>query len=191
MKSLIAASAIEHRDVDKGVMLESYIAAMAEGRNEAVAGLFQETKAAVYGFSLSILKNMQDAEDVLQDTYIQIFRASGNYQPNGNPMPWIFTITRNLALMKLRERKRIQSTPEESWEWPDDGSPITAEDKLVLSAAMETLSEEERQITMLHAVAGFKHREIADILELPLPTVLSKYHRALRKLRIRLKESEK
>mgnify|MGYP000863661410 FL=1 len=186
MKPLFKSPAFEHRDVDKGAMLESYIAAMAEGRKDAVTGLFQQTKAAVYGFSLSILKNMQDAEDVLQDTYIQIYRASGKYQPKGNPMPWIFTITRNLALMKLRERKKIQIIPPESLDWPDDGSPITAEDKLVLSAAMETLSEEERQIIMLHAVAGFKHREIAELLELPLPTVLSKYHRALRKLRIRL-----
>ena len=186
MKSIFPVPTIEHRDVDKGEMLESYITAMAEGRKDAVAGLFQQTKAAVYGFSLSILKNMQDAEDVLQDTYIKIYRASGNYKPNGNPMPWIFTITRNLSLMKLRERKKVQIIPEEGWNLLDDGPPITAEDKLVLSAAMDTLSEEERQIIVLHAVAGFKHRETADLLELPLPTVLSKYHRALRKLRIRL-----
>lgn len=186
MKSIFPVPAIEHRDVDKGEMLESYITAMAEGRKDAVAGLFQQTKAAVYGFSLSILKNMQDAEDVLQDTYIKIYRASGNYKPNGNPMPWIFTIARNLSLMKLRERKKIEIIPWEGWNWPDDGSPITAEDKLILAAAMETLSEEERQIIMLHAVAGFKHREIAGLMELPLPTVLSKYHRALRKLRIKL-----
>lgn len=186
MKSLFSTPAIENRDVDKGAMLESYIAAMAGGRKDAVAGLFQQTKAAVYGFSLSILKNMHDAEDVLQDTYIRIFMASGNYKPNGNPMPWIFTITRNLSLMKLRERKKIRIIPEESWDWPDDSPQVTAEDKLVLSAAMEKLSEEERQIIMLHAVAGFKHKEIADLLDLPLSTVLSKYHRALQKMRKRL-----
>ena len=55
---------------------------------------------------------------------------------------------------------------------------------------MTRLSDEERQIVVLHAVAGFKHREIADIVELPLPTVLSKYHRALKKLRAFLEKGE-
>ena len=53
---------------------------------------------------------------------------------------------------------------------------------------MERLSDEERQIVMLHAVAGFRHRETAALLTLPLPTVLSKYQRALKKLRTILKE---
>jgi RNA polymerase sigma-70 factor (ECF subfamily) len=48
---------------------------------------------------------------------------------------------------------------------------------------MERLSDEERQIIVLHAVAGFKHREIGEMLDLALPTVLSKYHRAIKKLR--------
>ena len=55
---------------------------------------------------------------------------------------------------------------------------------------MEALSDEERQIVALHALSGFRHREIAEVLELPLATVLSKYHRALKKLRSRLAPSE-
>lgn len=53
----------------------------------------------------------------------------------------------------------------------------------MLTECMNRLSDEERQIVMLHAVSGFKHREIAAILELSLPAVLSKYNRALKKLR--------
>ena len=53
-------------------------------------------------------------------------------------------------------------------------------------AALELLDAEERRIVLLHAVTGWKHREIASLLELPLPTVLSKYHRALKKLRKQL-----
>ena len=51
---------------------------------------------------------------------------------------------------------------------------------------MRVLGDEERQVVMLHAVAGFKHREIAQMLDMALPTVLSKYNRALKKLRTRL-----
>ena len=60
------------------------------------------------------------------------------------------------------------------------------EDRSVLLACMEALSDEERQIVTLHAVSGFKHREIAELMELPLPTVLSKYSRALKRLKQRL-----
>ena len=69
----------------------------AAGDKEALAALYEQTHAAVYGFALSILKNAQDAEDVLQDTYIQVWKAAENYVSAGKPLSWIFTITRNLA----------------------------------------------------------------------------------------------
>lgn len=71
-----------------------------------------------------------------------------------------------------------------------DRPAFTSEDRLILRTAMEALSDEERQIVALHALSGFRHREIAEVLELPLATVLSKYHRALKKLRSRLAPSE-
>lgn len=55
---------------------------------------------------------------------------------------------------------------------------------------MTGLSDQERQVVLLHAVTGLKHREIAALLELPLPTVLSKYSRALKKLRLAMKEDD-
>lgn len=62
---------------------------------------------------------------------------------------------------------------------------------MVLQTVLSRLSVEERQIVILHSVEGFKHREIAQILDLPLGTALSKYHRALSKLRKMLEEEEK
>lgn len=56
-------------------------------------------------------------------------------------------------------------------------------DRLVLEAALKTLNEEERRVVLLHAISGLKHREIAQDLGLPLSTVLSRYHRALKKLK--------
>lgn len=172
--------------------LEDCILQMAGGAADTLAVLYEQTKTAVYGFALSILRNQADAEDVLQDTYLHIYQAAGRYKPNGNPMPWIFTITRNLALMKLREGKRQEELPAEDSAifWAAD-SALTAEDRMVLGAAMRELSDEERQILMLHAVTGMKHREIAELLQLTLSTVLSKYHRALKKLRKCLGEEER
>ena len=63
---------------------------------------------------------------------------------------------------------------------------VTVEDRQVLDAALTALADDERQIVLLHAVTGWKHREIAGLLELPLSTVLSKYRRALLKLKTKL-----
>ena len=86
--------------------------------------------------------------------------------------------------MWVRERKHTSDIPEEDWErYLESLERVTPEDKIVLEQCMKLLTDEERQIVVLHAVGGFKHREIAELTELPLPTVLSKYSRAIKKLR--------
>ena len=76
---------------------------------------------------------------------------------------------------------------EEEWNAiPADSPDVTSEDREVLQQALASLGDEERQVVLLHAVTGLKHREIAALLEMPLATVLSKYHRALKKLRVQL-----
>lgn len=171
--------------------VEECILNMAGGDSGSMAVLYERTKTAVYGFALSIVRNQADAEDVLQDTYVRIYQAADRYKPNGNPMPWIFTIARHLALMKLRERGKQQELPEdESLLVFAKDSQATSEDRVILQVAMTALNEEERQILMLHAVAGLKHREIAQLMGMALSTVLSKYNRTLKKMRRKLGEEE-
>lgn len=65
--------------------LEKYISGISEGDKEALAGLYESTHAAVYGFALSLCKNTHDAEDVLQDVFLQIWNAAGQYTAAGKP----------------------------------------------------------------------------------------------------------
>ncbi|MFV0497597.1 MAG: RNA polymerase sigma factor [Candidatus Fimivivens sp.] len=172
--------------------LEQYIASMACKNTDALRTIYRETSSAVYGFALSILKNEHDAQDVLQETYIKMYAACSNYQPQGKPMAWILTIAKNLARMKLRERnKTTYESFEDQEQFFYEPPNLSLEDKMVLNAALKELSSQECQIVLLHAVSGLKYREIADILDLALPTVLSKYHRALKKLKNKLSEGYK
>ena len=172
-------------------VLEDYITRIAKGDKAGLGELYEQTRTAVYGFALSICKNVPDAEEVLQDAFIQIYHMAERYTPQGKPMAWILRVTRNLALMRLREKGRTVALTPEDWQTQfADLTAVTPDDRLVLEAVLARLSDEERQIVTLHALSGLKHREIATILELPLPTVLSKYHRALKKLRNALKEEE-
>lgn len=167
---------------------EDLLAAVAAGSEEALAALYKQTSSAVYGFALSILRNRQDAEDVMQETYVRLAKAASSYRPEGKPMAWILTIVHNLARMRLREEKRFCYP--EAEEWASEPVDRVSDDRLVLEIALRRLEDGERQIVMLHAVSGLKHREIAALLEKPLSTVLSRYRRALSKLRRELSKSE-
>ena len=160
------------------------LARMAPGDTGALGRLYELTREAVYGYALSILKNAHDAEDVMQETYVRAHLGAAQYKAEGKPTAWLMRIARNLALMKLREGKRtIAMSPEDWMETFADRPDFTHEDAITVSMLMDALSDEEREIVSLHALAGLKHREIAAMLDLALPTVLSKYHRALKKLK--------
>ncbi len=161
--------------------LDDLLQQVGTGSTEALARLYDATRVDIYAFALSILKNTMDAEDALQDCYVQIFNSASGYVSQAKPMAWIMTITKNLCYKRLKERSRNLSLVE-NWE----GSYIDPDDKLVLESCMTCLSDEERQIVVLHAVSGMKHRQIAAMLDLALPTVLSKYHRAIKKLKANL-----
>ena len=104
-------------------------------------------------------------------------------------MAWIFTIARNLCLGRLRSRSRFSDVPEEDWEpYLESNESISLEDRVVLEHCLHDLQEDERDILLLHIFSGMKHREIAELTDRPLSTVLSKYHRALKKMRAIFKE---
>ena len=165
--------------------LEMLLAGIAGGDREALGELYRLAKGAVYAMALGVLKNPCDAQDVTQDVFVRVWEAAHDYRPQGSPMAWLLTIARNTALMRLRQGSRTGSMDDAAWEaLPAPG--LTAEERTSLKAALECLSDDERQIVLLHAASGLKHREIGQLLSLPIATVLSKYHRALKKLRAQL-----
>ena len=164
--------------------LQQLLIHIAGGEREALAELYQRTRSAVYGLALSYLKNAQDAQDLTQDVYVQVWDRAEQYRLIGSPMGWLLAVCRNLCLMRLRREERHAALSEEEWDAiPARECGLDADERTLLQGALAVLGEEERRIVLLHAVTGLKHREIAALLELPLPTVLSKYHRALKKMR--------
>ncbi|MBQ5951275.1 MAG: RNA polymerase sigma factor [Lachnospiraceae bacterium] len=171
--------------------LEGILSGVARRETASFAKLYQLVSGKVYGFALSMLRNKEDAEDVLHDCFLAVYEAADRYESREKPMAWILTITRNLCRMKLRERTRTSDLPEEDWEaFLSSREGLSHEDRILLKASLTELTAEEQQIVLLHAVWGFKHREIAKILALPVSTVLSKYHRSIGKLRARLEKGE-
>lgn len=166
---------------------EEWIACIAAGDMDALRRLYDAVGDKVYGFALSLVRHPQDAEDVLQETFLRIHAHAGEYRPQGKPLAWIFTIARHLALDKCRQQSRMQTLPDA--EAAVDLSAVTqADQRMLLDHLLNHLTQEDRQILILHAVVGMKHREIAAVMGLPLNTVLSRYHRGLNRLKSIVKE---
>lgn len=153
---------------------------IGEGDKDAFCLLYELAGNAVFSYALALLRNREDAEDAMQETFLKIRAAAHLYAP----MAWILTIARNICMMKFRQAKRATVIPfEEIRENLECREIEDREDRIVLETAFRILSREECQIIMLHAVSGLKHREIGELLGLPLSTVLSKYNRGIKKLR--------
>lgn len=171
--------------------LERLLSGIAAGRPEDMTELYSRTRTAVYSLALSYLGNAHDAQDITQDTFVQVWERAGQYRPSGSPMGWLLTVCRNLALMRIRRADRHADLDDSGWDAiPAEEKGISVEERALLQDALSLLDENERRVVMLHAAAGMKHREIASLLEMPLATVLSKYHRALKKLRAFMKGAE-
>ena len=171
--------------------LERLLSGIAAGRPEDMSELYSRTRTAVYSLALSYLGNAHDAQDITQDTFVQVWERAGQYRPNGSPMGWLLTVCRNLALMRIRKADRHADLDDSGWDAiPAEEKGLSVEERALLQDALALLDKNERRVVRLHAAAGMKHRDIAVLLEMPLATVLSKYHRAIKKLRAFMKGAE-
>ena len=166
--------------------LEELLRQIALGSQQAFEELYRATDSAIYGYALSLTKNHHEAQDIMMDTYLKIRCAAHLYMPMGKPMALILTITKNIARTKLRSAGR--QIPLDNLEETTPSFDRDSEEAVALEQAMKVLGDQERQILILHAVTGLKHREIAEMLGMPLATVLSKYARSLKKLKKALEE---
>ncbi|WP_261130657.1 RNA polymerase sigma factor [Bacillus sp. Marseille-Q3570] len=144
--------------------------------------LFNEHKKHVFAIALSILRDFELAEDVLQEVFIKLFQHMKRNDIS-NVKGWLIRVSRNTALDLYRKKKReITGFGSDYF----DRVPYRSEDpldKLVLSKYLELLGTEEREVVILKDITGLKHKEIAQITDLPLGTVLWKYNIALKKLK--------
>lgn len=169
-------------------ILDNLILKIANNDARAMEDFYIRTQSSVYGFALSILKQQHLAEDIMQETYIRVYQSAGRYKSQNKPMSWVLTIVKNLSYNTLGRKSAQELSLEEEWVGTAKDFTEASIDNLVLKAMLNTLTLEERQIITLNSVVGLKFKEIAQILDLPLSTTLSKNYRALSKLKKRVKE---
>lgn len=173
--------------------LEKAMVALQKGDGNALAEVYELTSRGVFTFVLPILRDYQLAEDVMQDTYVTCYKRIADYKPGTNPQNWLLTIAKNEAFSILKKRNREPSYDMlETEPAGESGLYYLGDiDSPTIKLANKVLAEDEFNILMMYAVGGFKHREIAEMLKLPLRTVTWKYSNALKKMKKALQEDEK
>lgn len=157
---------------------------MQQGDEQAFEEIYNETRRGLFAFVLSICKNYHTAEDMLQTAYIRLRTTVASYRAGGNAYAWLYTIAKNATLNEINRAKR-----ETSVDVDEDVSVFgsyqmdESVDTSVTTVMNRVLNDYERQVVTLHAVTGFKHREIAEMLEKPLGSILWTYNNALGKLK--------
>ncbi len=165
--------------------MDALLRKIAEGDNVAFEQLYIRTKNGVYAFLRSYFNNHADTEDAMQTVYLKVKRGIASYQAGTNGRAWLLQIAKNHALSELKKRRNEVST--EDVEIVVEPAPVEG---TVTDAMERVLSQEERQIVILHILWKYKHREIGEMLGCPTGTVTSKYKRAIKKLQEYLKEVE-
>lgn len=166
--------------------LDDELQKIAAGDLSAFDALYEKTKGMVFYIALSVLRDHSLAEDVMQTSYLKVLRYASKYKAGTNAAAWIGRIAKNEALDLKRKRKRehLVDTGENEALF---GTYDIGEGGHLIDLARKVLKEGEFAVVMLVA-EGYKRKEIAAMLSLPLPTVTWKYHNAIKKLRHELRE---
>lgn len=165
-----------------------------------------EYMPALYTAALRMTRNPADAQDLVQETYLRAYRAFGTFQEGTNLRAWLYRILTNTFINSYRAKKR---RPEQSdiddvedlylykrvGSLTSQGVGRSAEDELFdhltdsqVKDAIEALPEQFRMAVLLSDVEGFSYKEIAEILDIPIGTVMSRLHRGRRALQKALVE---
>lgn len=168
---------------------------MARGDEEALASLYDRYRLILFGLILRILHSRPEAEDVLQDVFIQVWKRASDYdEARGRPFTWLVTLARSRAIDRLRALDSRQRTANESaldvTESVSDAATdaFKSEQREVVRDALDALPTEQRQTLVLAYFEGLTQSEIAERLGAPLGTVKTRMRSGMIKLRESLGE---
>lgn len=179
---------------NKNLIIEECLLSLADGNKDAMDELYSTIYSDIYAFALSKVGDRFDADDILHDTFIRIFENAKLYIPQGKPLVWIFTVETNVINRYFQIRNRCVPLEDDVLnnvvvdEHSNETPTMSMES---IEQILKHLNEFEREVILLHIVSDLKFREIAEQLNKPLSTVLSKYNRAIKKLQKIVKEEKK
>ncbi|HDO28278.1 MAG TPA: RNA polymerase sigma factor [Bacteroidetes bacterium] len=160
-------------------------------KNDRVAQkvLYDQYKTQMYTLAYRITNNFEDANDVLQEGFIRVFENLKSFKGKSKLGTWIHTIMARAALKKIKNRIYFDELTEVEQQELIDWDSIS--DVQYLEKAIASLPDGYRSIFTLFEIEGFKHREIAEMMDISVSTSKTQLHKAKRMLQDKLKENRK
>jgi RNA polymerase sigma-70 factor (ECF subfamily) len=200
----VSACAVVHSPIPESTKIKidsELISRAQDGDQEACATIFDLHRRRVYSTCLLMTKNVSDAEDLMQDAFIQIFRGLRSFRGDSAFSTWIYRVVVNTVLMTRRKRHlrevsldepvNVEHTAVPREFGKNDNDLLGTIDRVALSKAAEELPEGCRRIFILHEVEGYEHHEIAEQLSCSVGNSKSQLHKARLKMRKLLASSRK
>ena len=164
--------------------------AVAARDEAALAQLYDQYRLILFGLLMRILNNREEAEDVLQETFLQVWRRAGDFdEQRGRPFTWLVTLARSRGIDRLRtlaarDRAAVASARDEAEVISDAaGDAFRSEQRGVVASALDQLPDEQKQTLLLAYFDGLTQSEIAARLNAPLGTVKTRMRTGMMKLR--------
>ena len=163
------------------------IARAKTGDVEALEALYRAFETPVYNLARRILRSPEDAEDVLQETFLEVVRSIRSFRGEGHLWSWIRQIASSKALMHIR-RHHVRAEEAFDEEATAGSPPVGVPARVDLERAFERLSETSRAVVWFHDVEGYTHEEIAEMMGKTVSFSKSQLARAHARLRRLLEE---
>jgi len=188
-------SAEGENQLDKELLYQSM-----GGDRQAFLGFTRRHQAAVLRFCRTLSASAEDAEDVLQETFLTAWRKAGTFEGRGSARSWLFTIARRKVYRAARASQAIAAGAVESleelgvaagWGGSGSGERFGLDEQLEVRRAFNSLSPADRQILILRDLEGLSNAEAATVLGVELPALKSRLHRARLRLMSRLAEGDR
>jgi RNA polymerase sigma-70 factor (ECF subfamily) len=179
------------------VMNQDLIKRAQQGDADAFAAIFHAHKARIYSLCLRMTNNIAEAEDLVQDAFLHVFRKISTFRGDSALSTWLYRIALNTVLMHFRKKSPRQVSLDEPLNSTDgdtatairreygasDGRLETSITRITLTEAISELPTGCRRIFLLHEVEGYEHHEIAKLLGCSVGNSKSQLHKA--KIRMR------
>ena len=192
-----ANSASDAAEVEKRHVDDNLVKRLQNGDQTAFRELFERYHRRAYAIAMGVVKNTEDAGDVVQDAFIKVHKNIASFQGNSSFYTWFYRIVMNLSIDQLRRRKKVTEF--------DDGygrDDIAGDGALVpsildsnpsktvrrrelseqIQQALAQLPEYHRAVLLLREVEGLSYEEMAEVLEVPKGTIMSRLFHARKKM---------
>ena len=187
----VAAGAPSPEDGAPGTDLADLLRRSGRGDESAFAVLYDATAARVYGLAVRVVRDPAQAEEITQESFLEIWRTAGRYDPGrGSAISWLLTITHRKAVDRVRsaEASSRRDTTYQQHNQPveHDSTAEAAEASLEarrVRDAMAALTEVQREAVGLAFLGGYTHTEVATMLDLPVGTAKTRIRDGMIRLR--------